>query len=595
MLDSESSKRRYDVVVVGGGVAGAMVASRLSQAGKSVLILEAGTDDATDPAKYQGFISTFHAMGSLRATPNGPYPVNPSALSPNDSKQDPYFFQIGGKRFLSDYLRMLGGSTLHWQGTSLRMLPNDFRMQSAYGQATDWPVSYDDLEPFYREAEHAIGVSANVDDQRLFGAWFPDGYVYPMERMPQSYMDQFFVQTLTGATVDLYGGTYPLRVVSLATARNSTPNPAFNGNHGYEAVGAVGTPESGMRCQGNSICSPACPVQAKYSAMKTLAAAKSGGNLEIRTQCVASRLRINRESGRIDGVEYKRYQNVGDSHYEAGFAEGSVIVIAANAIENTVLMLASKIVDKSDQLGRNLMDHPYISLQGIAPRPVYPFRGPDVTSGVESLRDGKFREQHAAFRASIGNWGWVGEPGGTVKRLLDQKQFGKAFRQQMHDGLTRQVKLGVFLEQLPDPNNRVTIDPQHTDSRGNYLPVLNYSYADYTLDGGIAAIEKVWPAIVAKTGIEDQTDFSTVPGGFQSVTRNGKTFTVMGPGHIVGTHRMGSSPTDSVVNSDLQSWAHPNLYALGAGSMVTIGTSNPTLTLAALSLRAAKHILQKLR
>ena len=88
-MDSEYPKHRYDAVVVGAGVAGGMVAMRLAEAGKSVLILEAGTDEAMDPAKYQGFISTFHAMGPLRGTPNGPYPVNSSALSPNDSKQDP--------------------------------------------------------------------------------------------------------------------------------------------------------------------------------------------------------------------------------------------------------------------------------------------------------------------------------------------------------------------------------------------------------------------------------------------------------------------------------------------------------------------------
>ena len=271
------------------------------------------------------------------------------------------------------------------------------------------------------------------------------------------------------------------------------------------------------------------------------------------------------------------------------------MALAANAIENCVLMLASQVVDKSDQLGRNLMDHPYISLQGLAPEPVFPFRGPDVTSGVETLRDGKFREKHAAFRASIGNWGWVGEPAATVTNLLDAKQLGKAFRQQLRDKMTRMVKLGVFLEQLPDPNNRVTIDPQHTDAIGHFLPILNYSYADYSLEGGLAAIDTVWPTIVKQAEIDDRTDFSTVPAGFQSVTYKGKTFNVMGPGHIVGTHRMGSNANDSVVDVNLKSWAHSNLYVLGSGSMVTIGTSNPTLTLAALSLRAANQILQELK
>jgi choline dehydrogenase-like flavoprotein len=188
---SVSSQRAVDVVIVGGGVAGAMVAVNLARAGKSVLVLEAGSDGALTPNHYSDILSTLHAMGSARGTPNGPYPVNHDAPSPNDSKRDPYFVQIGQKQFLSDYLRMLGGSTLHWQGTTLRMLPNDFRMQCTYGQGVDWPISYDELEPFYREAEHEIGVSANVVDQQIFGVWFEKGYVYPMERMPQSLSDQY--------------------------------------------------------------------------------------------------------------------------------------------------------------------------------------------------------------------------------------------------------------------------------------------------------------------------------------------------------------------------------------------------------------------
>jgi choline dehydrogenase-like flavoprotein len=584
----------YDVVIVGGGVAGALMAQRFARARKNVVILEAGTAEATNPANYQRMVTEFAAMGSLRGTPNGPYTVNLSALSPNDSKGDRYLIQMGPERFLSDYLRMLGGSTLHWQGTTLRMVPNDFRMGSEYRQAIDWPIGYDDLEPFYREAEHAIGVSADVEDQRNFGIWFEEDYVYPMKRMPQSRIDQFLIQKLAGATVDLVDGSHPLRVISLATARNSVPNASFNGGRRYVPIGAVGNPESGMRCQGNSSCSPICPVQAKYNAMKTLNAALASGHVEIRTQCVASRLKIDWASGRVDGVEYKYYAKAGETTYVNGLVRGKVIVLAANAIENAVLMLASDVVDKSGQLGCNLMDHPYISLQGLAPEPVYPFRGPDVTSGVESLRDGKFRAEHAAFRASIGNWGWVGEPADTVTKLLAEKEFGRKFRARLQETLTRMVKIGVFLEQLPDPKNRVRIHPQYTDALGNYLPIVNYSYADYTLDGGIAAIERVWPAIVKQSGIEDQTDFTSVPPGFQAVEKNGRTFSVMGPGHIVGTHRMGRSASESVVNSDLRSWVHGNLYAVGAGSMVTIGTSNPTLTLAALSLRAADHILQGL-
>src|SRR6516165_8294109 len=132
-MDSKS----YDAVIVGGGVCGAMVALKLSRAGKNVLVLEAGLQQAMEPANYENYLNTFYTMGPARGTPNAPYPVNRSALSPGDSAGDFYFVQQGRQKFLSDYLRMLGGTTLHWQGTSVRMLPNDFRMQTAYGRALD--------------------------------------------------------------------------------------------------------------------------------------------------------------------------------------------------------------------------------------------------------------------------------------------------------------------------------------------------------------------------------------------------------------------------------------------------------------------------
>jgi choline dehydrogenase-like flavoprotein len=94
-----------------------------------VLVLEAGISDAQQPEDYRSYLAKYYTLGSLRGLPNGPYPVNHGALSPSESEGDPYFQQQGKQKFLSDYLRMLGGTTLHWQGTSLRMLPNDFRLQ----------------------------------------------------------------------------------------------------------------------------------------------------------------------------------------------------------------------------------------------------------------------------------------------------------------------------------------------------------------------------------------------------------------------------------------------------------------------------------
>jgi choline dehydrogenase-like flavoprotein len=582
----------YDVIVVGGGVCGATIAHTLSAAGKRVVLLDAGTSGAMEPANYRAILENYYGMGGARGLPNGPYPINRDALSPGTTDPNSYYVQRGSVHFMSDYLKMLGGSTLHWQGTALRMVPNDFRMQSQYGRGVDWPISYDDLEPHYREAERILGVSADVDEQKNLGVWFPENYEYPMSKMPQSVVDQYFNSRLQGVNVALAGGQYPVRVVPIPVARNSKPNPRYDGGRGYIPVSAIGDRDKGNRCQGNSNCLPLCPVQAKYNALKTIRAAQETGRVEVRTQCIATR--VLEKDGRVTGVEYKRYADPAIPAYKTERVSGAIVVLAANAIQNAVLMLASQLRDQSGQLGKNLMDHPYVGFYGLSSEPVYPFRGPDTTSGVESLRDGAFRSTHASFRASLANWGWSGEPGTSVSGLLNQHLFGPNFRDKLRERMTRMVKLGVMFEQLPNSGNTVTINPLYQDQLGNFQPVLNYSYDDYTLNAVCAAMDTVWPLIMAHACIEDQTAAFTNPGGSQPVTYQNRTFHILGSGHLVGTHRIGKSRDNSVTDSNLRCWEYPNLYAVGPGSMVTVGTSNPTLTSVALSVRAAEAMLDTL-
>ncbi len=595
--------KNYDAVIVGGGVTGAIIAKMLSQGGKNVLILEAGIKGAMDPENYRNYLNKLYTEGGIRGMPNGPYPWNAAAPSPAiptappNGEEDPYFVFKTKKHFMSDYLRMLGGTTLHWQGTSLRMVPHDFKMKTVYGKGRDWPITYDDLEPAYRRAEYEMGVCADVKDQRFF-APFAEGYVYPMHKMPQSRVDHFFKKTIENKKVTLAGDEYKMKVISIPVARNSTPNAKYKIGEGYEPVSAVGNRDSGLRCQGNSSCMPICPVQAKYSALKTLNQLNESGKVEIRTQCVVSRLIIDKKTKKINEVEYKHYQNSASSkQYTINKVKGAIVVLAANAIENATLLLASKAANSSDQVGRNLMDHPYLYTWGYSSKDkrVYPFRGPDTTSGMESLRDGKFRKVHASFRASLSNWGWSGEPGGQLSSLMKDKVYGKKLRHELGDRMTRMVKIGFMVEQLPCPENRVTIDKNYKDDMGNYRPVLSYGYDDYSLAGLEAAVTNVWKKIRHHARIEDKTDYpDPAPGGYQRVSYNGKNYNIMGSGHIVGTHRMGSSPKDSVTDINMKTWDHPNLYVVGPGNQVTIGTANPTLTTAALAVRASEAILKQL-
>jgi choline dehydrogenase-like flavoprotein len=602
---------RFDVVVVGGGVSGAVVAKELSAQGRRVLILEAGTEDVLDLGKYHSYLESFYAS-TIRATSTG-YPPNadapfPDVLQIGKSSDQSYYVQSSlaptlnddgswSLPFLSDYVRMVGGTTLHWQGSTFRMLPADFRMHSEYGQGLDWPLGYDDLEPFYRKAEHEIGVAADVKDQSYLGVKFPDGYVYPMRKMPQSYLDRFFIEALGEMTVKIDGVRYPVRVISVPQGRNSAPNPDYvapDGTRGYRPVSAVGDRDKGLRCQGNSSCMPICPVQAKYSALKTIASIAHRPSVRIQTRTVASRLIIDRATGRVTGVEYKRYDDPNSPRHATGIARGVIVVLAANAIENATLMLASGTSRSSGQLGRNLMDHPYLYAWGSAPRPVWPFRGPDTTSGLDSLRDGRFRARHAAFRASLSNWGWPGSPASDVRQLVARHVYGDELRRAVGAQLSTQVKLGIMLEQLPDSRNGVSIDPAARDRLGNYRPVIDYRINEYSLAGAEAA-SRVAKFIFERCHISDKTSYIGGRAGYQYVTFNGRGYNLMGSGHIVGTHRMGHRRSNSVVDRDLRSWDHDNLYLVGCGSMVTIGTSNPTLTGVALAYKAADAILRRLR
>lgn len=173
--------RHYDAIVVGGGPVGAHVAKKLTEQKKTVLMLEAGRAGGLTYEGYRSYVDSYYTK-VIKDT-NSPYPYNASAPSPNDSdilkvvRGTPdlvgYQVEVGPQAFGSTYLRQLGGTSLHWLGTTPRFVPNDFHINTTYGVGVDWPLTYDDLQDYYCEAEWSIGVSANRKDQEHLGVWFP--------------------------------------------------------------------------------------------------------------------------------------------------------------------------------------------------------------------------------------------------------------------------------------------------------------------------------------------------------------------------------------------------------------------------------------
>jgi choline dehydrogenase-like flavoprotein len=586
----------YDVAIVGAGPVGAILARRLGAAGARVLVLEAGPAAGRTWADYEANVEQYRAAGFK--VPNSPYYSPPDAPSPNVldiRKLTPggppddtgYFVQDGPLPFGTDYLRSQGGTMLHWLGTCLRMLPNDFESASRYGRGRDWPLDYEELRPWYDGAELELGVAANVEDQQYLGLTFGPDYVYPMHRIPPSYLDQCVAREVDGKPATLDGQQYELLVSSTPQARNSMPNPAYDGGAGYQPIGAHGAPHEGLRCEGNSSCIPICPVQAKYNPLKTWG--QVTGDVEVRTQCVVSNV-IHSGRGPIAALEYIAYSD-GQQQAPKERVTADVYVLAGNSIENAKLLLASQVPNTSDQIGRNLMDHPYVLAWALMPYDVGAFRGPSSTSGIEILRDGPFRSQRAAFRMEIVNWGWdfaAFAPYLNVETAVGQGHFGQRLRDQLADEIPRQFHLGFLFEQVPLPGNRVYVDDAYLDPLGIPRPRIEYDVDLYTR-AGMRAARELWTQLFAHLGASDATEYWPSDPGY--LTFDGQPYSYHGAGHNVGTHRMGASPEDSVVDGFQRCWDHENLYLVGCGSMPTIATSNPSLTMAALALRTADSLL----
>jgi glucose dehydrogenase len=530
-----------DVIIVGSGISGALIAARLSSAGVKVAVLEAG--QAVDRGE-----ATQRFWDAAIKVPECPYPPSPQAEHPITDKPDYWYRQSGPEKFKSTYLKVVGGTTWHWLGTCLRFVPNDFRLSAAYGRGVDWPLSYEELEPFYGQAEHEIGIAG--DSSATLGS--PRSTDYPMPAIPQTFLDKTFARALSGTQFE---------VRSTPQARNSI------------------TRGDRPACCGSASCIPICPVQAKYDATVHLSLAEKSG-AAIHAMTTATKVEVGADR-RVTAIRFKRWDG------SEGLAVGKTFVLAANAIEIPRLLLNSStaatpngVANSSDQVGRNLMDHPAQLSWALAPTPVWPYRGPLSTSGIETLRDGPFRRDYAAFRIEIGNDGWswpTGAPTTTAADLARQGLRGKALDDALRQQASRHLRLTSLLEQLPDPQNRVTLDPNESDIYGVPLPRIAYSLDGY-LEAGLTAARAAHGEIFRRLGAAE--------------VQHGDAFE--GAGHIIGTARMGTDPRSSVVDRELRSHDHSNLFIVGAAVFPTSATANPTLTIAALSLRAADHVKAQL-
>lgn len=537
-----------DLIVIGSGVMGGLIASAVAEAGKSVIVLEAGPR-----VTRREILETYRnspvklALTNMKLQGAGsPYPNLPYAPTTYGG----YLEQTGPIKYNTNYLRVVGGTTWHFGSALWRMIPNDFKLQTLYGRGRDWPIGYDELEPYYTRAEYELGVSGeDHEDQRgQGGAAFPvRSKPYPMKGLPYSYAFK--------------------RVSELLGQGNYNPVSEPNGR-------ATQPWEGRPICAGNNTCNPVCPIGAKYDGSRSIDKAERFGAKVLPNSVV---YKIEHDgAGKITAVRYKKPD--GSEHR----LTARYFVIAAYAIETPKLLLLSAsskypngLANSSDQVGRNLMDHTGISVTMMASEDLWPGQGPTELLVYLNGRDGPARKDIPSNKIKLRNTVPTAQ---ITSALLEQGVFGSKLDAEIKRHSARELNWATDFETLPLPENRVTLSKTRVDGLGLPVPSLSYNVTDYWNAGRDAVLNK------------DMKDFSRLLNAQIVATDVGH----QNRQHAMSTTIMGNDPKNSVVDSDCRTHDHENLFIAGTPVMPSISCMNPTLTGAALSIRLADTLLKEI-
>lgn len=539
-----------DVVVVGTGVVGSLIAQQALDAGLSVLMLEAGprVDRWRIVENYRNLppsLRLFHW--------NAPYPPKPWAphLETRTAGEQEQYLRLEGpnaRAYLQGYVRYAGGATWHWAGICWRITPEDMRLKSHYGVGRDWPFGHDVLEPYYTRAEHAIGVSGPSDPALQWPTNGKRSQPYPMGPIPFGPGEHRFTEA--AARIGMINLPAP-------QARNS-------------GVSYDGRPA----CCGNNNCFPVCPIAAKYDAATSLPKIEAKGG-KILANAVVYRI----ETGEKNSVEAVHFF---DPEKRSHRVTARLFVIACNGIETPKLLLLSKnernpngVANSSDQVGRNMMDQPKLTAELELQEPLWTGVGPVQSSSILNTTQGDFRSRHAGAMFRMENF--ARSPLGAAA-ALKKGLVGKALDTEIRRLAACTARLTVEHEILPSANNRLTLSSQK-DWLGLNKPNIHYDVGDYVRQ---SAEEYTVPRLRQLAAELGATKFQLSPEFLNS-------------DHIMGGCIMGSEPATSVVDPDCRAHDHPNLFLPGGGAMPSATASNSTLTMTALALKAADAIAHQLR
>jgi choline dehydrogenase-like flavoprotein len=508
------------VVVIGSGAGGGTLANELAQRGIKCVVLEAGkhwtqADFENDEWAMFNKISWLDkriSAGGWHHTKT--YPNLPAWI-----------------------VKGVGGSTVHWSGVALRFRAHDFQTRTIYGDVPganilDWPLTYDELAPFYDLAEKKMGVAGSKASGQ-----------------PEMPPNNHYRVIEAGARAVGY------KHIVRPAASNSAP---------YDGRPA---------CQQIGFCMQGCKIGAKWSTLYTeIPRAIATGLVELRPESMVLRIEHDK-AGQATGVLYA------DKYGRKHLQKARVVCVAGNSIESARLLLNSAssmfpdgLANSSGQVGRNYMNHSTAAAVSINKKPVYMYRGFDIAAVVadevaldtkRGFLGGYYLEGlalHLPYTAAFM------KPGGWGRDVTSALE--------MYDHMSC---VWVCGEDLAREQNSITLHPTEKDQYGLPIPIVTKTYHEN--DERIAAHGlQQWRKLSEAVGATRVIDMPAYPAS-----------------HNMGTNRMSAKPRDGVVNKWGQSHDVKNLFVSDGSQFTSSSAANPTLTIVALAIRQAGHIAEAMQ
>lgn len=540
------TRKPVDFLVIGSGASGGVIARELSRAGFDVVVLEQGpyrtAEDFRNHDEFRDFI-----QGELTSHP---------------SWKDPQTFRhtAGDKATVRQgtppalYARTVGGASVHFSANFWRLRPVDFKERSLLGPISgtgfaDWPISYEELEPYYTRVEWEIGVSG------VPGPFDPPrSKPYPLPPMP-----------VKSSGVLLEQGAKKLGL---------HPQPA--------PVAILSQPYKGRpACAHCGFCMGfGCEMNAKSSTLASMIPeAEATGRCEIRPLSTVFRIETD-DQGRVSEVAY--FDARGEQHAQ----KAKAVVLSANGAETPRLLLMSEsprfpngLANGSGLVGKYLMGNAHSVVHGEFEHPLMDWKSIQVTRIVHDFYDSD------PARGFYGGGGIDGRPLINATPIMhaltvsgdSTPRWGKDYKRDVRFGFDHHMGILGSATSLALESNNITLDPEVKDDRGR--PAMRMTYRDHDDDLAMAKF------------LQDRGAEILEAAGARSIERE-----TVGPAtlqaHLLGTCRMGDDPASSVVDRFHRSHEVPNLFICDGSSLVTSGRGQPTLTIQALAFRAAEHIAE---